>query len=314
MDKGKKIIIALLIVVLILVAFLIIRYTLDTNVSGSIYIDSYPKECEVAINGETKGKTPIQINGLNAGEYIVQIKKDGYKETIKTVEIDKSHPQRSIYVALEHETFSLNVTSYPSEADVYVDGIKKGITPLIIEDLVLGKHFLVIKKENFETWKKEIEAVNADVVQVDALLVPSTTKIVIISNPDNAKVIINGEEKGKTPFTSTEFEPGSYEISVYIPGYVPYKEKVSIEKGQTLQREIVLTKANTFLSIITNPTGCNVYINGELKGSSPYEQADIQPGTYTIKLEKEGYLPYTTEVTITKGGKQELNINLLKLP
>lgn len=314
MDKGKKIIIALLVVVLILVVFFIIKYSLDSNVSGSIFVDSFPKECEVVVNGEMKGKTPIQITGLSAGEYIVQIKKDGYKEAVKTVEIDKNHSQRSIYVALEHETFSLNVTSYPSEAEVYVDGIKKGITPLIVEDLVLGKHFLEIKKEKFETWKKEIEAINANVVQVDALLVPSTTKIVIASNPDKAKVLINGEEKGQTPFTSTEFEPGTYEITVYIPGYIPYKEKISIEKGQTLEREVVLTKASTFLSIITNPSGANVYINNVLKGITPYEEANIQAGTYTVRLEKEGYLPYTTDITIIKDKKEEININLLKLP
>lgn len=314
MDKGKKIIIALLSVVLLLFIYLAARLTISSNITGSIFIDSYPKECEVLINGVVKGKTPVEVDGLKLGEYLVTVRKDGYKEETNTVQIDKNTPKRSVYIALEHMTFSLKVTSYPSEAEVYVDGVKKGVTPIVIDDLLIGKHFVEVKKNNFETWKKDIEATDASILQLDALLNPSSTELVINSVPDKAKVVINNEEKGETPFTTTQLEPGTYDITVYIAGYVPYKESISLEKGQTVQRDIVLQKANTYLSIVTNPVGCNVFINGELKGITPYENANIAVGTYTVRIEKEGYLPYTTDVTIKKGEKTEININLLKLP
>jgi hypothetical protein len=311
-DKAKKIIIILLVLLLALIVYLILKVT--TNVEGSIFVDSFPKECDVYLNGELKGKTPVEVKGLKTGEYIVEVKKDGYKTATKTVELDKNHVMKSVYVPLEHLTFTLIVNSYPEEAEVYIDGVKKGVTPITVEDLILGDHFVEVKRENFEVWKKQINASSGEILQLDALLIPSTTKIVITSVPDKATVQINGEEKGITPFEIAELPPGTYEIVVVLSGYVPYSEKVSIEKGQTVERNIALSKANTFLSIKTNPSECSVYINGELKGKTPYEEANIQPGTYTVKLEKEGYLPYSTEVTITKGKRQELNINLLKLP
>lgn len=314
MDKSKKIIIAILLALLLLAAYIAIRITIYSGAEGSLFVDTFPKECEVYINGEAKGKTPLKVEGLNAGEYLVLVRKEGYREEVRTVKIERSNLQKTVYIALEHLTFSLNVTSYPVEAEVYVDGVKKGTTPVVIDDILLGKHFVEIKKENFETWKKEIEATESGVFKIDALLNPSSTKLVLISIPEKAKVFINNVEKGETPFTSTEFEPGTYEIEITLTGYIPYKEKISIEKGETVKREIVLSKASTFLSIQTNPSECNVYINEELKGKTPYEEANISPGTYTLRLEKEGYLPYTTEVTIIKGNRNELSINLLKLP
>ncbi len=46
---------------------------------------------------------------------------------------------------------SVNVAVLPDESDVYIDDEKVGITPLFLQNVLVGKHKLEVKKEGFET-------------------------------------------------------------------------------------------------------------------------------------------------------------------
>ena len=63
------------------------------------------------------------------------------------------------------------------------------------------------------------------------------------------------------------------------------------------------------LKISSTPTSADVYINGTYKGKTPL-QLELPPGTYEIKLTKDGYEEYTTRVTLEAGETSELNVKL----
>jgi hypothetical protein len=319
MDKKPKGVgLFILILFFLIAAYFLLRTVF--NSTGEIIVDSFPKECEVYLNGELKGTTPLTIKSLGFGDYELKVSKDGYKEDMRNVVLDRNNQKRVIMVALEHETFTLQVNSSPSEAEVYIDGIKKGTTPLEITDLIIGKHFVEVRKENYAKWSKEVNeedetgsGVNKTIV-FEANLVPSVASITINSIPDGAKVIINGEEKGTTPFVMDNVEPGSYQILVIKDGYVPYQEGFNIAKGDYVKRDLALTKANTFLMIKSDPAGAKVYINGEYKGVTPYSEANLTSGEYSLRVIKDGYLEYSTEIEVFEGKTSVYSYPLLKLP
>ncbi|RME03236.1 MAG: PEGA domain-containing protein [Deltaproteobacteria bacterium] len=47
---------------------------------------------------------------------------------------------------------SLEISSTPAGAAVYLDGFLEGVTPLEIADLVIGRHYLRLEKEGYRTW------------------------------------------------------------------------------------------------------------------------------------------------------------------
>lgn len=63
--------------------------------------------------------------------------------------------------------------------------------------------------------------------------------LVVISDPSDAKVSIDGFEVGKTPFSSN-ISPGDYEFTISAPGYETQKGRISVQKGYTLNGSIKL--------------------------------------------------------------------------
>jgi hypothetical protein len=316
MDKGRKLILPTLIVLLV-VSFLIIVFFFVkafTTENSQLSVDSYPKGSDVYINGELKGKTPITFKNLKFSQYEVDVKLDGYKEVVKIITLDRNNPSQVVYVPLEHLTFTLQVTSYPTEADVYVDGVKKGLTPLNIDDLLLGNHFVEVKKPNFSSWSQQITAEQDKTIELYAELLPSQASISITSVPDGADVFLNNQKKGITPFSLNNVDPGAYNLTVIKDGYVPYTETITIAKGGSVQRDLVLQKATTFLMITSTPSGCNVYLNDALKGTTPYSEANLAPGTYSLRLEATGYLQFSTSLQIEQGKTEKYDFSLVKLP
>jgi len=311
---GKRttgIIIIVVIVVASVLLYFIVRATIS---STEIFVDSYPKECNVYLNGELKGDTPISLRGLDYGEYLIEVSKEGFTTSTQSLTLNRENPKKVIFVTLEHLTFTLEVESYPSEAEVYIDGIKIGITPLKTEDLLLGKHFIEVRKQNYTKWTKEIEVKENQTIKFFAELLPSSSSISIVSVPDAAKVFINNVEKGVTPLTIENLEPGEYELLVIKDGYVPYRESFTISKGDTIKRDLVLKKATTYLIINSVPEGATLYLNNELKGKTPYEELDLKPGIYSLRLTMDGYLEFSTEIEIVTGKISKFEFTLLKFP
>jgi hypothetical protein len=316
--RFKGLIIFLFLAATLLIAYFFFRTTLSTT--GEIFVDSFPKECEVYLNGNLKGTTPITLKNLSLGSYELKVSKAGYKEDVRQIVLDRNNVDKVVMVALEHATFILQVNSSPANAEVYVDGVKKGLTPIEISDLIIGKHFIEVTMGNYSKWTKEIDEIdeinfsNGNTVALDVSLSPSTASITINTVPDSAKVIINGVEKGVTPFIMNNVEPGNYQIKVIKDGYTPYAEGLVIAKGDNIKRDLALTKANTFLMIDSNPEGATVFINGENRGVTPYAEANLSPGTYSLRIVKDGYLEFSTEIEVLQDKTSDYSFPLLKLP
>lgn len=316
--KSRGIIFLVIIVAVSILGYFILRalFTME----GQIFVDAYPIGCDVYLNGDLKGTTPLTLNNLSFGQYVVKVSKEGYATVTRNVSLESANADQIVMVALEHATFILQVNSTPVSADVYVDGVNKGVTPLEIDDLVIGSHFIEVKKNNYARWTAQIDegqevgsSTNNPLV-LDAALLPSSASITITSVPDSAKVIVNDVEQGTTPFEMDNVEPGTYQILVIKDGYVPYSEDITIAKGDNVKRDLALKKASTFLMIDTTPEGADVYLNGTPKGQTLYAEANLAPGTYALRLVKDGYLEFSTEVDVVQGQTSDYSFALLKLP
>jgi hypothetical protein len=51
---------------------------------------------------------------------------------------------------------SLDITSSPWGADVYIDGLYEGRTPVTVNDLPVGKHEIILSKDGYEDYKQSV--------------------------------------------------------------------------------------------------------------------------------------------------------------
>jgi len=67
------------------------------------------------------------------------------------------------------------------------------------------------------------------------------------------------------------------------------------------------------LLIETEPVGATIFINGKSVGISPYDGKEISPGSYQIRIIKEGYEAWDREVAIRLGKREDVFAQLKKL-
>jgi hypothetical protein len=72
----------------------------------------------------------------------------------------------------ETTTGSLDISSTPPGSEIYVDGVYKGISPMILSDVTAGSHMLELRYPGYTSLKKSVEIKAGTTSYVDASLSP----------------------------------------------------------------------------------------------------------------------------------------------
>jgi|GEM_PF-330175 len=148
---------------------------------------------------------------------------------------------------------------------VFLDSQSLGMAPGFEQPVKVGEHLLKLIPEQHAsasagTWQKKIiiskglETVvnmqlgSSDVTTAGVILNIARSKnsernkggISVTTDPTNALVYIDNDEKGVSPFDYDGLEKGDHELSVSAPGFVRYTSKVNITPEYTIKAYIKL--------------------------------------------------------------------------
>ena len=108
---------------------------------GTLIVTSQPVGASVLIDGKARGSTPLSLK-LPFKDYEIRVSKEGHASRSRVVKVAGAEPTR-VDVALESlapvETMAVIIASNPGGAIVFVDGARKGPTPLTIS-VTVGNH------------------------------------------------------------------------------------------------------------------------------------------------------------------------------
>lgn len=128
---------------------------------------------------------------------------------------------------------------------------------------------------------KEKPAISAEALS------SSSGVIAVESTPSGAKVILNGEERGRTPFSS-KLKQGQYKIRVEREQHAAFEDNIFIEKDQRKEIYAKLELMSGILVLKSDPVAAGVSINNKEYGCSPLK-VSLPPGRYEILVAKHGY-------------------------
>ena len=114
--------------------------------TGMLYVKSFPAGATVVIKGKERGKTPVLVRDLPAGDITVELRIAGVKPVTKQATV-RANKVVTIDVAIEVPSATLTIVSEPLEATVILDGREVGKTPLTLEHLEPGEHSLILLKD-----------------------------------------------------------------------------------------------------------------------------------------------------------------------
>ncbi|HON81252.1 MAG TPA: PEGA domain-containing protein [Methanoregulaceae archaeon] len=112
---------------------------------------------------------------------------------------------------------------------------------------------------------------------------------------------ISGQASAALCPNASPFMTGPQPISIFTVLVIPRSGEVS-----------PFPEAKTgSVSVLSVPSGSRVYLNHELVGSTPITRPGLMPGSYVVRVEKEGYLTWEKSITIHQGSSNILTAGLV---
>lgn len=137
-------------------------------------------------------------------------------------------------------TSAVSVVSSPSRAMVYIDGNFVGQTPLKKVEVPRGVHLVQVRRHGYETYQTKLE-LGIKSQPIDAALEPQPTgSLEVASEPPGAEVYLDQEYRGQTPLVISGLAFGEHDLRLNKPEHLSVRERVKIDGGKSLKREIAL--------------------------------------------------------------------------
>ncbi|RLF80737.1 hypothetical protein DRN44_06785 [Thermococci archaeon] len=174
---------------------------------------------------------------------------------------------------------TLEISSSPSGAKIYVNGEYKRVTPLTLS-LMPGTYEVRITKDGYEDYTGMVGVKTGETRSISVTLKPVYGFLSVNSNPPGAEVYINGNYAGTTPLEDYKLSPGEYEVKIKKDGYEEYSKIVTITAGKTTTFSALLTPIPQSSSTTTSITS-TTSSTSPTPSSSPTSTSKTSPQTAT---------------------------------
>jgi hypothetical protein len=278
---------------------------------GSISVKSAPDRAQIFVNGAPQGQTPAVVGGLVAGEYLVELRSEGYERSYKSVSLLDGQ-ELALDLSLKAITGLLLIDSNPQGADVVIGEISKGNTPLLLTDLPLGKYTLKFRSAKLLPRTMTTELIDRTPVRVFAELISNTAQLTVTSTPEDAEVRIDGILVGTTPVTVEEVQAGMADVKVSRRGYTPYSKKINFVATKPYKINAELEALPSGLTIITTPEGARVMVDNQLLGAAPVTLSKLKEGPHEITASLDGYATKTKTIYLEPDINDSVEFNMVK--
>ena len=274
---------------------------------GQLEISGPPGMCSETLGQEFKGQN-LKL-ALPPGKFMFRFTAPGCRDQYKLI-VMKPGRKEKVQVEFQPVTAAAVITSKPAGAEVTFRGKVIGITPLVIPELPAGEYSADLFLKGHARTQVSWRIVSERPVAAEGLLDSNVGSIAISSAPDQARVFIDGSEVGTTPLSLTRTE-GSYTVRIESDGCVPVERTVRVVKQKRSRAHFKLAQRPGGIQVTSRPAGADVFINSEKRGVTPCTIEALEPGKYTLKLEKAGFDPLTASIKIVPGAIDKKNYNLL---
>ncbi|HEX7022533.1 MAG TPA: PEGA domain-containing protein [Trueperaceae bacterium] len=140
---------------------------------------------------------------------------------------------------------------------------------------------------------------------------PQFGTIDINSNPSGATVYVDEQFVGYTPVTYGTTS-GTHTIRVERSGYSPFQTQVNVPGGNTVQVNASLSPVvrNGTVYFQSQPSGAQVYVDGNFVGTTPTGQITLAQGNYQARFSLPGYFDATANFSVGANSSQTVSVDL----
>ena len=208
-------------------------------------------DVEIILDGKSIGKG-TWTGPLKAGQYTVVCKKDKHNDSSRSITVQPDKAETFTVPSPNPITGNVYVRSTPSGASISIDGTDKGVTPTLLQGLLIGEHDVTLTLTNHKTEQFHITVKDGETEDINAAL-SDMAHMTIDSKPSNAEIYINGTKVGYTPY-SDDMASGDYEIILKKSRYKEYKELVHLDSSNPSKTILMKRQYQQPFSVYLQPT------------------------------------------------------------
>ncbi|KKR79839.1 MAG: Amylopullulanase, GH57 family [Candidatus Daviesbacteria bacterium GW2011_GWA1_41_61] len=143
-----------------------------------------------------------------------------------------------------------------------------------------------------------------------------------VTSVPSSTVFLNGAEVGQTLYLNEALKAGTYQVQLQAEkgswqGIVELTEgKVTLinreleETAASSSGEVLVLNEGQGVVIISNPSGTQVEIDGQLSGKTPLSVYELAAGDHTFLLSHEGFLKRSIRAKLPEEMSLHLNVDL----
>jgi len=251
----------------------------------------------IRIDGEPSGNVPLRKT-LTPGRHLLQVGKRGFTTFSKWVDLVGGEVT-TIPVALLPQavkTGSLLITADVTGMPVFIDGQRRGGTPLVVDGLTEGEHVVEIRSpgEGYHPFSKVvlIKANERATVEATIRVAPDLGSLRVIANVPGAIISLDGVDIGVAPAAKGALPPGEHMVMARATGYENVTQTVTVIAGRERVVSVRFTTASTDVARIlvrANVPDATVTIDGEDYGNPPITIEPAEFGTHSVVVRAPGY-------------------------
>ena len=293
-------------------------------VKGLLLVTSEPEGAEITVDGYSLGETPRLVTTLDAKDvHHLLLRKNGCLERKLEVKFFGRKPVVH-HVKLPVDSGTVEVKTDPAGADVILNGIARGRTPVTVSNIPKGRISVSIRKDGYLEETRDISVSAGETERVFVTLEELPGSLNLISQPEGARFYVDGHAAGRSPVSIDKIKSGLYTVRAELDGHAPVERDVSVARGKATTEEFVLSNILGRIEIATTPPGASVYLDGKIAGvarseTPGAEKSDIltiqnvKEGQHTVTVRKKGYAEYHRNVTVEPAKAVQIGAKLVQL-
>ncbi len=207
------------------------------------------------------------------------------------------------------------ITSSPPGAKVTIDGTDVGVTPWGPQEFPAKSMKASLSLKAFEDQEVRLEVPSDGLLRTNVVFPQG--QFVFNSIPRGAHVFVGAEDLGACPVDSAILPAGQLVTARFVLkdehfqfDDVVVKETVRVGDKRTVTGQF--RRAGVVFR--STPSGASVMVDGRKLGVTPFELANIPPGSHAVIMTLEGFKTYSVESVLADGDKVVLDAVLRPNP
>ena len=285
--------------------------------TGTLSISTNPAGAEVRVDGEARGMSPLSV-AVKPGAHNIELRGAGDPRTVSVTVA--AGAQVTQYIELPvfapiATAGQLQIRTEPADAQVSVDGVARGRSPVLVDGLTPGDHIVTLQSD-LGVVKQTVTVTAATtaslVVPLSAADGAPVSGWLSVAAPVDVQILENKRLLGTSQSDRIMVSAGRHEIEIVneVLGYRSVKV-VQVPAGKVTPIKVEWPKGTVAVNAVP---WAEVWIDGDRIGETPIGNLSLPIGPHEIVFRHPELDELHHAVTVTLNTPARVSVDLRKKP